>query len=219
MASQLVISTNTAYLTHVGAANSIFSGIVNPSELGNIASTVGASTLTEIYANTAQMQWSGPVEPQSTPTNETTGQYAVVNTVTAVNDLGADYQCARFASVITTGGRIQRAISTNASDIPLEFDARWCLYYPSEDFNQEVLVHDYTSTDITDVNQGNNIQELLDNITGRMNNFSGNNGPVCTGILSNDLLDSNTNIFGKGCLLTWETSATGGDAVIVMAGA
>jgi hypothetical protein len=218
MATQLVISTNTAYLTHAGAANSIFSGIVNPSELGNIATAVGASSLNEIYTNNAQMQWSGPVEIQSTPTDGTTGQFGVVNTVTAVNNLGADYECARFASVITTGGRIQRAISTNASDTPLENDARWCLYYPSEDFNQEVLVHDYTSTDSTDVNQGNNIQELLDNVTGRMNNFSGNNGPVCTGVLSNDLLDSNTNIFAKGCLLTWETNNTGGNAVIVMAG-
>jgi hypothetical protein len=218
MATQLVISTNTAYLTHAGAANSIFSGIINPSELGNIASAVGASTLNEIYTNNAQMQWSGPVEVQSTPTDGTTGQYAIVNTVTSVNDLGADYECARFASIITTGGRIQRAISTNASDIPLEFNARFCLYYPSEDFNQEVLVHEYTSTDTSDINQGNNIQQLLDNITGRMNNFSGNNGPVCTGALSNDLLDSNTNIFGKGCLLTWETDATAGEAVIVMAG-
>jgi hypothetical protein len=218
MAVQLVVSTNTAYLTHIGAANSFFSGIANPSELGNLASSVGASTLTEMYANNAQMQWSGPVEAQSTPTNETTGQYAIVNTLTAVNDLGADYECRRGASVITTGGRIQRAISTNASDTPLENTARFCLYYPSEDFNQEVLVHDYNSTDINDVNGGNNISELLANITGRMNNFSGNNGPVCTGVLSNDLLDSNTNIFKLGCLLTWETSATAGEAIIVMAG-
>ncbi len=218
MAVQLVTSTTTAYLTHVGASNSFFTGITNTAELGNIAATVGASTLSEIYGNTAQMQWSGPVEAQSIPTNETTGQYAVINTLTAVNDLGNDYECRRGATVITTGGRIQRAISTNASDIPLEGTARFCLYYPSEDFNQEVLVHDYNSTDITDINQGNNIQELLDNITGRMNNFSGNNGPVCEGLLSIDLLDSNTNIFGKGCLLTWETGGTAGEAVIVMAG-
>lgn len=218
MATQLVISTNTAYLTHVGASNSFFSGITTDAELGNIASAVGASTLNEIYTNNAQMQWNNPPEAQSTPTDRTTGQYAVINTLTGVNDLGADYECRRGASVITTGGRIQRAISTNASDIPLEGNARWCLYYPSEDFNQEVLVHEYNSTDTNDINQGNNISELLANITGRMNNFSGNNGPVCTGVLSNDLLDSNTNIFKLGCLLTWETTNTAGEALIVMAG-
>ncbi len=71
--------------------------------------------------------------------------------------MGAKYECRRGASVIKTGDRIQRAISTNASDTPLENNARFCLYYPSEDFNQEVLVHDYTSTDVNDVNGGNNI--------------------------------------------------------------
>ena len=56
MATQLVISTTTAYLTHVGASNSFFSGISNTAELGNIAATVGASNLAEIYGIVAQMQ-------------------------------------------------------------------------------------------------------------------------------------------------------------------
>lgn len=217
MASELVVSAATAYLTHIGAGNSFFTGTTEVNQ-GNIRAVVGANSPAEIYEDNVAMQWSGPTSVPAIPVNTETGQFAVINTLTAVNDLGADYVCRRNASIITTGGRIQQAISSNNGQ-PLANNARFCLYYPSEDFNQEVLVHDYTTTNATDVNQGNNISELLANITGRMNNFSGNNGPVCNGTLLNDLLDDNTSIFRKGCILTWETPATNGDAMIVAPGA
>ena len=218
-ATNIVLSGPSSYLTHVGAANSKFSGITQVSELGNIEAVTGANTLTEIYSNTAQMQWNGAVSTPAIPTNQTTGQYAIVETLTPVNDLGADYECRRFASLITSAGKLQLAISTN-NGAPIEGgnDCRWCLYYPSEDFNQEVLVHEYASTDTADVLAGNNLQELLDNITGRMNNFSGNNGPVCNGTSTNDLFSDINSIFAKGCLLTWESPSTNGDAAIAMAG-
>ena len=217
MASNLVQSANSAYLTHIGAGNSFFTQNTEVNQ-GNIRAVTGASSPQEIYTDTAAMQWSGATEPGASPTNIETGQFAVVETLTAISDLGADYTCRRAGTTITTGGRTQLAISTNNS-IPLALNARFCLYYPSEDFNQEVLSHDYTSTDLTDINQGNNISELLANITGRMKNFVGNNGPVCNGTINNDLLDDNTSIFRKGCILTWETAATNGDAIIIAAGA
>jgi hypothetical protein len=218
-ATNIVISATSAYLTHVGAANSRFTGITQVSELGNIEAVTGASTLTEIYSNTAQMQWNGAVSNPAIPTNQTTGQYAIVETLSPVNDLGADYECRRFASLITSAGKLQLAISSNnGAAFEGGNDCRWCLYYPSEDFNQEVLVHEYISTDIADVMAGNNISELLDNITGRMNNFTGNDGPVCNGTSANDLFSDINSIFAKGCLLTWESPATNGDAVIAMAG-
>jgi hypothetical protein len=163
------------------------------------------------------MQWSGGVAAGASPTNIETGQFAVVESLTAISNLGADYTCRRGGSVITTGGKIQLAISTNNNQ-PITNNARFCLYYPSEDFNQEVLSHDYTSTDATDINQGNNIAQLLANITGRMKNFIGNDGPVCNGTIGNDLLGNTTSIFRKGCILTWENATTAGNAVIIAAG-
>jgi len=217
MASELVVSAASAYLTHIGAGNSFFTGNSEVNQ-GNIRAVVGASSPSQIYEDNVAMQWNGPIANSAIPLNTETGQFAVINTLTAVSDLGADYVCRRNATTITTGGRIQQAISTNNGQ-PLVNSARWCLYYPSEDFNQEVLSHDYTTTDAGDPNQGNNIAELLENITGRMKNFSGNNGPVCNGTLNNDLLDDNLSIFRKGCILTWETAATAGDAIIVGPGA
>ena len=213
MSVALITSGPNSYLTHIGAANSFFTGIPNPSELGNIASTVGANQLAEMYGDTVAMQWTGPVTPQVIPSIDTTGQFVVVNNFTAVNDLGADYQCRRGASVITSAGKIQLAISTN-NGYEAPNDSRWCIYYPSEDFNQEVLSIEYASTDINDIMQGNNIAKLVE-LTGRMKNFSGNNGPVTQGIAAVDLYDDNLSIFAKGCVVTWETPATNGDAWIV----
>jgi len=48
-----------------------------------------------------------------------------------------------------------------------------------------------------------------------MKDFSGNNGPVCNGTAVNDLFDNNLSIFKLGCLVTWETGNTSGDAIIV----
>ena len=141
MASELVVSAATAYLTHVGAGNSFFTGITEVNQ-GDIRVVVGANSPTEIYEDNVAMQWSGPTSIPAIPLNTETGQFAVINTLTAVNDLGADYVCRRNASIITTGGRIQQAISTNNGQ-PLANSARFCLYYPSEDFNQEVLVHEF----------------------------------------------------------------------------
>ena len=218
MANSLVKSANGAYLTHIGASNSFFTGNTE-AEQGNIRSTVGASSPQEIYSDTAAMQWSGVPEAGALPTNIETGQFAVVETLTAVNTLGADYSCARGGSVITTGGKIQLAISANnGTPILGGNDARWCLYYPSEDFNQEVLAHEYITSDPTDANQGNNVSELLANITGRMKNFIGNDGPVCNGTINNDLLNDTTSIFRKGCILTWENATTAGNALVIAAG-
>jgi hypothetical protein len=213
MSVALITSGPNSYLTHIGAANSFFTGITNPSELGNIASTVGANQLAEMYGDTVAMQWTGPVTPQVIPSIDTTGQFVVVNNFTAVNSLGADYQCRRGASVITSAGKIQLAISTN-NGYPAPNDARWCIYYPSEDFNQEVLSIEYVTTEANDIMQGNNIAKLVE-LTGRMKNFSGNNGPVTQGTAAVDLYDDNLSIFAKGCVVTWETGATAGDAWIV----
>jgi len=213
MSVALITSGPTSYLTHIGAANSFFTGIPNPSELGNIASTVGANQLAEMYGDTLAMQWTGPVTPQMIPTIDTTGQFVVVNNFTAVNDLGADYQCRRGASVITSAGKIQLAIAEN-NGYPAPTDSRWCIYYPSEDFNQEVLSIEYTTTDAADIMQGNNIDKLVE-LTGRMKNFSGNNGPVTQGIAAVDLYDDNLSIFAKGCIVTWESPSTSGNALVV----
>ena len=216
MASILVQSINGAYLTNVGAGNSFFTGNTEVNQ-GNIRAVTGASSPQEIYNDTAAMQWSQVVDTGASPTNIETGQFAVVESFTAVSSLSADYTCRRAGTTITTGGRTQLAISTN-NNTPLALNARFCLYYPSEDFNQEVLAFDYTSTDETDINQGNNISVLLANITGRMKDFVGNDGPTCNGTISNDLLDNLTSIFRKGCILTWENSNTSGNAVIIAAG-
>lgn len=210
MAATLVQSFTSAYLNHIGASNSFFTGTTEVNQ-GNIRAATSANSLFEMY-NTPGL-WSGGVEAGAIPSNFETGQFVDVETLSTI-DPTADYTCRRNASIITTGGRIQLAISTNNGQ-PLVNDARFCLYYPSEDFNQEVLSHDYTSTDGTDVNQGNNISELLANITGRMKDFVGNNGPTCDGTINNDLLDDLTSIFRKGCVLTWETAATAGDAIII----
>ena len=213
MAATLVQSTSTAYLTHAGASNSFFTGTTEVNQ-GNIKATTDANAPFEMY-NTPGL-WVGGIELAATPSVFETGQFVAVNTLTTL-DPSSDYTCRRNASIITTGGRIQLAISSNNGN-PLEFNARFCLYYPSEDFNQEVLAWEYTSSDTTDINQGNNIAQLLANITGRMKNFSGNNGPVCTGNINNDLLDNNTSIFRKGCILTWETGATAGNAILIAPG-
>lgn len=213
MSSQLITSVGTAYLTHAGCANSFFNGNL-PSELGNIESAVGASQLNTMYENSAAMQWTGAVDAQNIPSLDDAGQFAVIQTLTAVNNLGADYQCRRAGSVITSGGRIQQAISTTNGQPITGGDARFCIYYPSEDFNQEVISIEYTTTDAADIMGGNNITNLL-NLTGRMKDFSGNNGPVCNGTANNDLFDTNLSIFKLGCLVTWESDTTSANAIIV----
>lgn len=214
MSAALILSGPTSYLTHVGCANSFFTGIPNPSELGNINSTVGADQITEMYGNTAQMQWTGPVTPQMVPTVDTCGQFVLVNNWNAAGaDLGANYECRRGASLITSGGRVQLAISeNNGYEAPV--DTRWCIYYPSEDFNQEVISIEYSTTDPADPNGGNNIANLV-SLTGRMKDFSGNNGPTCNGTSAQDLLDDNLSIFAKGCVVTWESPSTSGNALVV----
>ena len=213
MASQLTTSVNTAYLTHAGCANSFFNGNT-PSELGNLESAVGASQLNTMYNNNAAMQWTGPVDTQNIPAIDDAGQFAVIQTLTAVNSLGADYQCRRAGSVITNGGRIQQAISTNNGQSITGGDARFCIYYPSEDFNQEVISIEYITTDSSDIMSGNNVDNLV-SLTGRMKDFSGNNGPVCNGTAFQDLYDNNLSIFKLGCLVTWETDVTAGNAILV----
>lgn len=212
MASNLITASTTRPLTHVGAANSFFTG-QTVTDLGDIAALTGADTLSVMY-NNANVQWGGTISPPAIPTG--TGQYAVVDGATIVGDLAAAYDCRR-SSTIVGKGTLQQAISTNNSGAPIlgGNDSRWCLYVPSEDKNQAVYAFEYSSTDTSDVNAGNNIQVLLDNITGRMKNYLGNLGPVCDGTAANDLLGDATSIFAKGCILTWENPVTGGDAVLV----
>ena len=210
MAATLVQGSTSAYLNHIGASNSFFTGTTEVNQ-GNIRAATSANSLFEMY-NTPGL-WIGGVEAGAIPSNFETGQFVDIETLSTITP-SADYTCRRNASIITTGGRIQLAISSNNGQ-PLINDARFCLYYPSEDFNQEVLSHDYNTTDASDVNQGNNISELLANITGRMKDFVGNNGPTCNGTINNDLLNDVTSIFRKGCVLTWETGATSGDAIII----
>ena len=210
MAATLVQGSTSAYLNHIGASNSFFTGTTEVNQ-GNIRAATSANSLFEMYSTSGL--WIGGVEAGAIPSNFETGQFVDIETLSTITP-SADYTCRRNASIITTGGRIQLAISSNNGQ-PLINDARFCLYYPSEDFNQEVLSHDYNTTDASDVNQGNNISELLANITGRMKDFVGNNGPTCNGTINNDLLNDVTSIFRKGCVLTWETGATSGDAIII----
>ena len=118
MASALVTSVQTAYLTHMGCANSFFNGN-SPSELGNIESATGADQLRNMYNNTAAMQWTGPIDTQNVPAIDDAGQFAVVETLTAITSLGADYQCRRAASIITSALSISHANVNAARATPL----------------------------------------------------------------------------------------------------
>ena len=212
MAQNLILAGLTRPLTHVGAANSFFIG-QTVTDLGDLAALTGADTISTLY-NSANAQWQGTISPAAIPTG--TGQYVVAEGVTVPTDLAASYDCRRSSSIVGKG-TLQQAISTNNSGAPIGGgnDSRWCLYVPSEDKNQAVYAFEYSSTDAADVNAGNNIQVLLDNITGRMPNYSGNLGPVCDGTAANDLLNDTLSIFAKGCILTWETPITSGDAILV----
>ena len=212
MAQNLILAGLTRPLTHVGAANSFFIG-QTVTDLGDLAALTGADTISTLY-NSANAQWQGTISPSAIPTG--TGQYVVAEGVTVPTDLAASYDCRRSSSIVGKG-TLQQAISTNNSGAPIGGgnDSRWCLYVPSEDKNQAVYAFEYSSTDAADVNAGNNIQVLLDNITGRMPNYSGNLGPVCDGTAANDLLNDTLSIFAKGCILTWETPITSGDAILV----
>ena len=216
MAQNLILAGSSRYLTHVGAANSFFIGQTG-SDLGDLAALTGADTISTLY-NSANAQWGGSISPPAIPTG--TGQYVVVENVTVPIDLAASYDCRRQSNIVGKG-TLQQAISTNNSGTPITGgnDSRWCLYVPSEDKNQAVYAFEYSTTDVNDVNAGNNIQVLLDNITGRIPNYSGNLGPVCDGTAANDLLNDSLSIFAKGCILTWETPATSGDAILVGPGA
>jgi len=212
MAQNLILASLSRPLTHVGAANSFFIG-QTVTDLGDIAALTGADTISTLY-NSANAQWQGTISPAAIPTG--TGQYVVAEGVTVPTDLAASYDCRRSSSIVGKG-TLQQAISTNNSGAPIGGgnDSRWCLYVPSEDKNQAVYAFEYSSTDAADVNAGNNIQVLLDNITGRIPNYSGNLGPVCDGTAANDLLNDTLSIFAKGCILTWETPITSGDAILV----
>ena len=211
MATNLILAGTSRPLTHVGAANSFFIG-QTVTDLGDIAALTGADTISTLY-NSANAQWAGTISPGAIPTG--TGQYVVAEGVTVTSDLAADYDCRRQGNLVGKG-TLQQAISTNNSGAPIDGgDTRWCLYVPSEDKNQAVYAFNYTTTDAADPNAGNNIQVLLDNITGRMKNYSGNLGPVCDGTSANDLLNDSLSIFAKGCILTWESPSTNGDAILV----
>ena len=212
MAQNLILASLSRPLTQVGASNSFFTG-QTVTDLGDIAALTDADTISTLY-NSFDAQWAGTISPAAIPTG--TGQYVVVQGVTVPTDLAASYDCRRSSSIVGKG-TLQQAISTNNSGAPIGGgnDSRWCLYVPSEDKNQAVYAFEYSSTDAADVNAGNNIQVLLDNITGRMPNYSGNLGPVCDGTAANDLLNDTLSIFAKGCILTWETPITSGDAILV----
>lgn len=206
--------SNTGYyLNHIGAANSFFTGNT-VGEIGNIASTTQFSSLRDLY--TTPTAWVGAVDTGNIPTSGTNASvYVDVQSLTSSPNVGASYECRRAGSLITSSGKAQLAISTNNNQpINPPNDARWCIYYPSEDFNMEVISIEYQTSAGNDVELGNNQDKLLE-LTGRMKHFSSNNGPNCTGIATPDLF-SITSIFYLGCLVTWEAPVTGGNALVIV---
>lgn len=216
MATRLVTGQSSVYLNFIGCANSFFTGALG--NTGNLQAVTGANTLRELYDDTGTLGWSGAIDGSSKPSADDTGQYLAAESWSAITDADANYECRRNASLITSSGRLQLAISSNNGQAINGGDARFCIYYPSEDFNQEVISIEYNSTDAADITQGNNIANLL-NLTRRMKDFVGNNGPTCDGTANTDLYSATTSIFKKGCLVTWESGATAGNAIIVGPGA
>lgn len=208
-----LIRTNVGYyLNHIGAANSFFTGNTL-GEIGNIASQTQFDNLRNLY--TAGVAWNGAVDTGNIPTAATNASvYVDVQSLTGSPNVGASYECRRGASLITSSGKAQLAISAN-NGYPLSGanDARICIYYPSEDFNMEVISIEYQTTDPDLPAAGNNQTKLLE-LTGRMTHFNANNGPNCNGIAFNDLFNT-TSIFYLGCCVTWETGNTGGNALIL----
>jgi hypothetical protein len=214
MASRLSLS-NGSSAEHVGAVNSWFTGITNAANLGNIDSTVGPSIrdVAELYVGGDPISWDNAIDSGVVPTVDQVGIYTVSSDQVITANLNASYECRRNASLITSEGKIQLAISENNGYGPAT-DARWCIYAPSEDFNIQVFVQEYTSTDPGDVMAGNNVDNLLE-LTKRLPAFTGQVGPTNLNGTANVDLYGQTGIFKMGCLVTWESGTTGGEAVYV----
>tara|TARA_R110000772_G_C13169748_1_gene426907 strand:- start:72 stop:722 length:651 start_codon:yes stop_codon:yes gene_type:complete len=199
------ISLNDA-IRHVGCSNSSFTGNTEV-QVGNIAqATAAAKPLTTVY-NTGGT-FTGGVDGATIP-GTFVGTYVVTegDSTQPSTILGAGYECRRGSNLITSDGRLQLAVSEiNGYQLTVPFDARWCVYGGSEDFNVMVFSHEYTSTDPANVGQGNNQEELL-KLTKRLPNFLGQGGPIGLNGTINDLSGLN-GIFTKGMLVTWESAGT-----------
>lgn len=211
MATRLSLSTETAEF--VGASNSFMTGATGLQ--GNIAATVGPTIrdLGEIYVGAGGLTWAGGIDTSVTPNVGDVGIFTVASDQVAGANTSADYECRRNNNLITSNGRIQIAISENNGYAP-PADSRWCIYYGSEDFNVAVVAQEYNTTDPNDVNQGNNIEKLLD-LTERLHQMTGQNGPINLNGTANVDLYGQNGIFKKGCLVTWESGGTAGEAVYV----
>ena len=211
MASRLELSTETAEF--IGASNSFMTGATGLQ--GNIAATVGPTIrdLGEIYQGGDTLSWLGGIDTSVVPTIGDVGIFTVASDQVAGANLAASYECRRNNNLITSNGKIQLAISENNGYEP-PADSRWCIYYGSEDFNVAVVAQEYASTNPGDINQGNNIAQLLE-LTKRLHQMTGQNGPINLNGTANVDLYGQNGIFKKGCLVTWESGTTGGDAVNV----
>lgn len=210
MATRLAISQETAEF--VGASNSLLTGAAGLQ--GNIAATVASiRDLGQIYSGAGGLTWGGGIDGSVIPTVGDVGVFTVASDQVAGANLSANYECRRNSSLITSNGRIQIALSENNGYAPPS-DSRWCIYYGSEDFNIEVVSQEYSTTDPNDINQGNNIAQLLE-LTKRLYQMTGQNGPINLNGTANVDLYGQNGIFKKGCLVTWESAGTAGDAVYV----
>lgn len=210
MASQLV--TATEYLVVVASANSYFTNI-DAARQGNINAQTGAVDVRELYNS---LSWSQPIDVATTPTINTVGMFGCDSSVNTIlpGQSSAQFQVRRNSTIQYSDAVLQTAISQNYDNPPGSGDSRWVVYVPSEDGPVTAYAHEYTTSDPADPNGGNNIAELLA-LTGRMPYESGRSGPInMNGTAIQDLY-SQDGIFKKGCLVTWETPNTNGDAVLV----
>lgn len=209
MASSLTLSQET--ITAVASANSYFTGI-DITKQGNIQAETGAEDVRVCYNN---LTWpTAPVDTSVVPTAQQCGMFGGFSAGVSIDNGAAAFQVRRNATIQYTDGKLQTPITTNFDNPIAGGDSRWVVYYPTEDGPVGAFAHEYTTDEPNDINAGNNIAELL-SLTGRIPYFTGTAGPInMNGTALQDLY-SQFGIFAKGCLVTWETATTNGDAVLV----
>jgi hypothetical protein len=209
MASSLTISQET--ITAVASANSYFTGI-DITKQGNIQAETGAEDVRVCYN---LLTWpSAPIDTSVVPTAQQCGMFGGFSAGVTISNSAAAFQVRRNSTLQYTDAKLQTPITTNFNNPITEGDSRWVVYFPTEDGPVGAFAHQYTTTDPNDVNAGNNITELLA-LTGRIPYFTGTAGPInMNGTALQDLYGQ-FGIFSRGCLVTWETSGTNGDAVMV----
>ena len=213
------LTTSTEYALAIAAANSYFTNASG--NQGNIATTVGDGGAEirdcgALYTGGDPLIWGFPPDASVAPAVGDTGLFAVSSDNTGAKP-GLDFQILRNATIQYTTGRVQIALSTNNGIPIVNGDSRFCIYVPSEDGPVEVYGWEYASTDPNDIMQGNNLDTLLE-LTSKLpcdTLWNGRFGPQnLNGTAITDLYGQ-TGIFKKGCIVTWESGVTGGDAVYV----